>query len=211
MVMETKTQNAPAWDWIDSVGSKVRNAYDSFVVRAPKVTLLSTKTVRKNTSTSKPAAHTSQISVRESSPPMSFEPSAPSSCATARDQLTRDQLTNNNQRRLLSFRPLSPITEEDDPRKIQIRAAIVALRRAVSDMDQPQTRPGRDLRQIRESRLRRDQDAAIAHKRSRRLSSSSGSKAVERTFSFRISGDHFKRKEGASLVPHTCCSRRSSM
>ena len=206
MVMETKTQNAPAWDWIDSVGSKVRNAYDSFVVRAPKIALLSTKTVKKNTITSKPAAQTSQISARESLPPMSFEPSAPSSCATA-----RDQLTNDNQRRLLSFRPLPTIAEEDDPRKIQIREAIVALRRAVSDVDQPQTRLGRDLRQIRESRLRRDQDAAIAHKRSRRLPSSSGSKAVEQVFSFRISGDHVKRKEGAAIVAHTRCSRRSSM
>ena len=205
MVMETKTQNAPAWDWIDSVGSKVRNAYDSFVVRAPKITLHSIETDKKITTTSKPAAQSTQIYARESSTPMSFEPSAPSSCATARDQLTSD-----NRRRLLSFRPLPPITEEDDQRKIQIRAAIVALRRAVSDMDQPQTRPGRDFGQIRESRLMRDQDAAIAHKRSRRLPSSSVSKAGEQTFSFRISGDLFKRKEGA-IVAHTYCSRRRSM
>jgi hypothetical protein len=215
---DTTTQSAPAWDWLDDLGSKVRNGYNSFVVRAPKISLLSTKTVSKNTSTSTPAAQHPQIPVGGSPLASSFEPSTPSSCATARDHLISD-----NQRRLLSFRPLPPITEEDDRGKILVRAVTLALRRAVSDVDQPQTRLGRDyqpqtrssrdLRQIRESGLRRDQDAATAlsRKRSRRLSLPSLRKAVEHVFSSRIAGDHFKRREGAASVAHTCHSRRSSM
>ena len=209
MVMEdTPTQSAPTWDWLDDLGSKVRNAYDSFVVRAPKIALLSTKIVKKNTSTPTPAAQHPQISMEGSPLAISPEPSAPSSRATV-----RDQLTNDSQRRLLSFRTLPPVSEEEEWGKIPVREAILALRRAVSDMDQPQTRLGRDLQKIREARLKRDQDAAIAlsHKRSRRLSLPSVSKAVEQVFSFRIAGDHFKRREGASLVPHKCWSRRSSM
>jgi len=234
MVMEdTSTQSAPTRDWLDDLGSKVRNTYGSFVVRAPKIALLSTKTDRKNTSTCTLAAQHPHISVGGS--PLATEPSAP---ATA-----RDHLPNDNQRRLLSFRPLPSITEEDDPDKIPVREAILALRRAVSDVDQPQkkeneltrlgndyqpqTRLGRNLRQIREARLRRDQDAAIAlsHKRSRRLSLPSLSKAVEQVAAlcrsrshppaqvlpFRIAGDHFRRKEGAGILAHKSCSRRSSM
>ena len=186
MVMEIRMQNAPAWDWLDSLGSKVRNAFDSFVVRAPKITLLAAKTVRETTSTSTPAAHRPQISVRESSPPMSCEPSAPSSCATA-----RDQLTNDNQRRRLSFRPLPPITEEDATAKIQIREAIVALRLAVSDVDQlrksttestNRRRSIHDLRGVREVRLGRVRDAvtALSNARSWQLFLRSSSQATEK-------------------------------
>ena len=96
---------------------------------------------------------------------MSFEPSAPSSCATARDQLTSDA-----KRRLLSLRPLPPVAEEEDPGKIAVRAAIVALRLAVSDVDQPRKstpestgrrRSIHDLRRMRELRIRRDRDAVV--------------------------------------------------
>jgi hypothetical protein len=97
---------------------------------------------------------------------MFLEPSAPSSCATARDHLTID-----NQRRRLSFRPLPPITGENDPRKVQFRAAIVALRLAVSDVGQPRKstpestgrrRSFHHLRRTREVRLRREKDAVVA-------------------------------------------------
>ncbi|KAJ1478018.1 hypothetical protein T484DRAFT_1749770 [Baffinella frigidus] len=118
-------------DWLDSVGTKVIDALDSFVVRAPKITLLSTKTVSDNTKTSAPAARHPQIPMRACSLPISFEPSAPSSSATA-----RDQLTNGNTRRL----PPPPlIAKEKDSGKIQVRAAILALRRAVACADQLQS------------------------------------------------------------------------
>ena len=91
MGMDTKTQRAPMW---------IRNAYDSFVVRAPKITVLSTKTVRTNTSTSPPSVQRPQTYVGGSSPAISSEPSAPSSYAT-----TLDQLTNDYKHRLLSFPP----------------------------------------------------------------------------------------------------------
>jgi hypothetical protein len=237
MVMDTQTQNAPMSNWLDSMASQVRNAFDSFVVRAPKITLLSTKTVSNNASTSMPAAQLPPISVRGSSLATGDlfvrRPTAPYSSATA-----LDQLTNNTKRRLLPVHPLPPIAEEEDSGKIPVRAAILALRCAVSYVNQPKTwestqeptgqgDPRRLLRAselLRESLLRRDQDAAIALKmaqatssmcvtsesrpRSRRLSLVSSSKAVEQAPPW-ISGDHFKRKEGAAFVAWP--RRRSSM
>mmetsp|Transcript_47347 Transcript_47347/g.111586 ORF Transcript_47347/g.111586 Transcript_47347/m.111586 type:complete len:242 (-) Transcript_47347:390-1115(-) len=44
MDMPTKTPFASRWDRIRDIGSQVFNALDSFVVRAPKITLLFTKT-----------------------------------------------------------------------------------------------------------------------------------------------------------------------
>eukprot|EP00290_Baffinella_frigidus_P007378 CAMPEP_0180133808 /NCGR_PEP_ID=MMETSP0986-20121125/9758_1 /TAXON_ID=697907 /ORGANISM="non described non described, Strain CCMP2293" /LENGTH=215 /DNA_ID=CAMNT_0022073991 /DNA_START=105 /DNA_END=752 /DNA_ORIENTATION=+ len=45
--MPTKTRSAARWDRIrDSIGSQVSNTCDSFVVRAPNITLLSIKTHR---------------------------------------------------------------------------------------------------------------------------------------------------------------------
>ena len=104
----------PMWDWLDGLGSKVRNALD----RAPQNTLLSTKTVSKCTSTSTPATQDPQTFVRGSSLAISFEPSAPSSCATA-----RDQPINDNARRFRSLPPLLPIAEEENSVKIPVRAA----------------------------------------------------------------------------------------
>ncbi|KAJ1469467.1 hypothetical protein T484DRAFT_1982252 [Baffinella frigidus] len=132
-------------DWLGSVGTKVTDAFDGFVVRAPKITLLSTKTVSDNTSTTAPAARHPQIPMRASSLPISFEPSAPSSSATA-----RDQLTNDNTRRLSPPPPttarraslpaiLPRIAEEKDSGNIPVRAAIRALRRAVAYADQLQS------------------------------------------------------------------------
>ncbi|KAJ1470177.1 hypothetical protein T484DRAFT_1980649 [Baffinella frigidus] len=133
MVKDTQTQSTPMRDWLDSVGTKVTDAFDSFVIRASKITLLSTKTVSDNTSTSTPAARHPQSPVRVSSLPISFEPSAPSSSATA-----RDQLTNGSTRRLLRP-PLiarrGSIAEEKDSGKIPVRKAIRALRRAVAHAD----------------------------------------------------------------------------
>ncbi|KAJ1471918.1 hypothetical protein T484DRAFT_2025909 [Baffinella frigidus] len=172
MFMDTKTES-----WLDQLGSQVPNAYDSFVVRAPKTTLLSTKTVRANASTSTPAAHLPHICVRRSSPA-----SAPSSCATA-----RDQLTNDNTRRLI---PLHPIAAEEDSGKIPVRAATVALRRAVhfepTHESTGQRLSSRESRRLRESRLRRTEDAAItlSHARSRRLPLPSSSKAVGQAAAF---------------------------
>ena len=74
MVMGTKTQISPMLDWLDDLGSKVRNSFDSFVVRAPKFTLLSTKIVSDDTSTSTPEARF--LSERGSLLATSFEPSA---------------------------------------------------------------------------------------------------------------------------------------
>ena len=188
---DTKTQSVRMWCCLDDLGSQVRNAFDSFVVRAPKITLLATKTVRESSSTYTPSAQDPHISVGGSSLAISSEPSAPCSCATA-----RDQLTNDNKRRLLSLHPLPPIAEEEDPAKIPVRAVILALRRAVSLVEQPQNRestqetPGQrlrhDSRRLRESRFRRNQDAFLK-------------KAVEQAPG-RISGDVFKRRDGAAFV-----------
>ncbi|KAJ1471923.1 hypothetical protein T484DRAFT_1842369 [Baffinella frigidus] len=143
MVMDSKTQC-----FLDDLGSQVPNAFFSFVVRAPKITLLSTKTVSNNASTSAPAARLPQISVRGSSPAISFEPSTPSySCSTA-----RDQLTNDNTRRLPPLHPLpsSPLY------------GCTALRRTVSCVGKPHESTG-----LGETRPSRDQDAAIAPSRAR--------------------------------------------
>ncbi|KAJ1471922.1 hypothetical protein T484DRAFT_1842367 [Baffinella frigidus] len=156
MFMDTKTES-----WLDQLGSQVPNAYDSFVVRAPKTTLLSTKTVSANASTSTPAAQQEEIS------PDVF-----------RRRVRRDLLTNDNTSRLLPLHPLPspvtpslpPIAEEEDAGKIPARAAIVycdcydctALRRTVScvgAVDTPQESTG-----LGETR---DQDAVIAPTRAR--------------------------------------------
>ncbi|KAJ1473313.1 hypothetical protein T484DRAFT_1973290, partial [Baffinella frigidus] len=142
---DTQTQRAPMRDWLDSVETQAIDGFDSFVVRAPKITLLSTQTVSDNTSTSTPAARHPQIRMRASSLPNSFEPSAPSSSATA-----RDQLTNDNTRRLPPPLPttarrgslqaiLPGIAEKKDSGKIPVRAAILSLRRAVAYADQLQS------------------------------------------------------------------------
>ena len=62
--MDTKTQSSldSKDDWLDSLGSQIPNNFNSFVVRAPKITLLATKTVSNNASTSTPAAQQPQIS-----------------------------------------------------------------------------------------------------------------------------------------------------
>ena len=115
--MPTKTQSACGRDSPDSLGSQVRNSFDSFVVRASKITMLSTKTVSNNTRTS--------LSERASSLPIYFEPSAPAPCAIAQNQLTSD-----NKRR----------TPPPPPKgKIRVKETILALRRAVAYVDQLQS------------------------------------------------------------------------
>ncbi|KAJ1471917.1 hypothetical protein T484DRAFT_1842361 [Baffinella frigidus] len=168
MTRGTKTQSAPMWGWLDQLGSQVRNSYDSFVVRAPKTTLLSTKTVSANASTSTPATHLPHISVPRSSLAISFELSAPTcSCATA-----RDQLTNDSTRRLI---PLHPIAAEEDSGKIPVRAATVALRRAVRfEPTQESTAATRT----------EDAGITLSHARSRRLPLPSSSKAVGQAAAF---------------------------
>ncbi|KAJ1469178.1 hypothetical protein T484DRAFT_1919563 [Baffinella frigidus] len=135
MVKSTRTQSAPMRDSLHSVGTKLTDAFDSFVIRAPKITLLSAKTFSDNTSTSTPAALDLQIPMRASSLPICVEPSVPSSSATA-----RDQLTNGNTRRLPPPPPPTArrgsLAEEKDSGKIPVRAAIRALRRAVAYADQ---------------------------------------------------------------------------
>ena len=107
MGMDANTQNDPPWDWLVSPAwaSKVPNAFTSFVVRPPKITLLSTKTVSNNARTSTPAAQHPPIS------PGVF-----------RRRIRRDQLTNDKMCRLLPFRPLPPIAEESS--KMRVRAGI---------------------------------------------------------------------------------------
>jgi len=100
---------------MNDLGSKVRNAFG----RAPKITLLSTKTVSEYTSTSTPATQDPQTFVRGSSLAISFESSAPSSCATA-----RDQCTNKNKSRFFSLPPLLPIAEKEDSVKIPVSAPV---------------------------------------------------------------------------------------
>jgi len=164
MVMDTQTQRAQCW--LDDLGSQVRNSFDSFVVRAPKIALLSTKTASNNT-----------ISVAGSSMAIFFKKSAPSSCSTAQDQLTNDnkhQLTNDNKhrpRRIHSLHPLPPISEEEESDRIAVRAAVLALRLAVNCVDQLQNgestqgssgqRLSRDSRKLRESKLRRHQEVVF--------------------------------------------------
>ena len=170
-------------DMLDDLGSKVRNSFDSFVVRAPKITLLSTKTVGNNTSTSTSVAQHPQISVRGSSLALSVEPSAPSSCATA-----RDQLTNDNKRLLRRKHSLRPIDEEEESVRILVRATTLALRRVVQQQggqsSQGSTR--RDSRRLRESKFRRHQAAFLE-------------KDLEQA-PVGISGHDFKRREGAAFV-----------
>ena len=200
MGMDTTTQRARCW--LDDLGSQVRNSFDSFVIRAPKIALLSTKTVCNNT-----------IPVAGSSPATTSEPSAPSSCATARDQLTNDN--KRLRRRSISLQNLPPITgsyslapiaEEEESVKIAVREAILALRLAVNDVDQPQEgesppesscqRLSRSdySRKLRESKLRRHQDACL--------------KAVELAPGS-ISVVHFKRREGVVFVAQA--QRRNSV
>ncbi|KAJ1466561.1 hypothetical protein T484DRAFT_1861316 [Baffinella frigidus] len=151
MVKNTRTQSAPMLrDWLDSVGTKVADKFDSFVVRAPKILLFSTKTVSDNTSTSTPAARRPETPMRASSLPISLEASTPSSSATA-----RDQLTNGNTRRLLSPPPIArrrSQAEEKDSGKIPVRAAILAMRRAVAYADQLQSE-----RKVRETDTREEE------------------------------------------------------
>ncbi|KAJ1469468.1 hypothetical protein T484DRAFT_1982266 [Baffinella frigidus] len=155
--MDTQTQSAPMRDSLHSVGTKVTDAFDSFVVCAPKITLLSTKTVSDNTSTSTPAARHPQIPMRASSLPICVEPSAPSSSATARDQLTNDStrrlpLPHTTARRASLPAILPRIAEEKDSGKIPVRAAIRALRRAVAYADQLQSE-----RKVRERDTREEE------------------------------------------------------
>ena len=156
--MGTKTQSALILDWLDDVGSKVRHSFDRFVVRAPKITLLSTKTVGNSTSNSTSVAQHPQISARGSSLALSVEPSASSSCATA-----RDQLTNDNKRLLRRNHSLQPIAEEEESIRVLVRAATLALRRVVQPPDglskQESTRS--DSRRLRESKLRRHRAAFL--------------------------------------------------
>ena len=210
MHVQTQLHGARMRGWLDSLGLRVRNAFNSFVVPAPKITLLSTKTIN-STSISTPAALHLEISVGGSPLVISDEPSAPSSCVTA-----RDMLTHGNKRRRLFFQPLPPIAEEEDSVKIPVCAAIVALRLAISLIDEqgeqeiwefsgvhwPPT--SSFLRRLRESQFRINHDAVLtlSQKRSRRLSLPSLSKAVELTFPPQIPGHHFKRKDRV---------RRSSM
>ena len=132
--------------WLDDFGSKVRNAFE----RAARITLLSTKTVSKCTSTSTPAtkdphryasssypdakngarSHPKTF-VRACSLAISFEPLAHSSYATA-----RDQPINNNKRRFPSLPPLLPIAEKEDSVKIPVGAATVARRLAIIYIDE---------------------------------------------------------------------------
>jgi hypothetical protein len=141
--------------------------------------------------------------VAGSSLAISFDHSAPSSTATA-----PDQLTNENKRllnRIHSLPNLPPIAEEEESGKIAVRAAVLALRLAVNNVDQLQNgestqesdgqRPSRNSRKLRESKLRRHQDAFLK-------------KAVEQAPGS-ISVDHFKRGEGVVLVAHA--QRRSSV
>jgi len=164
--MDTKTQSAPRHStapkpgppprakhgaptalphWLDELGSRVRNSFDSFVVRAPKITLLSTKTVSNNTTS------VAQHPVRGSSPAISVEPTA------------RDQLTTDNTRRLRRHHSLQPIAEEEESVRISVRAATLALRIAVQPQDgqSPQESTSRDSRRLRETKLRRHQAAFL--------------------------------------------------
>ena len=188
--MGTKSQISPMLHWLDDLGSKVRNSFDSFVVRAPKITLLSTKTVSNNSSTSTSVAQHPQISVRGSSLALSVDQSAPSSCATA-----RDQLTNDNKRLLRRNHSLHPIAEEEESVKILARAATLALRLAVQQQDGQPTLEStrRDSRRLRASKLRRHQAAFLK-------------KDLEQA-PVRISGHDFKCREVATFV----APRRSSM
>ena len=115
MVTEgTPTQRAPTWDWFDDLGSKVRNVYDTFVVRAPKISLR----------------------LGGSSTATSSGLSSPSSCATA-----RDHLANHSKRRILSFRRRPPIADSSGQElgkvraEIADRAEIAELRLAVLKRD----------------------------------------------------------------------------
>ena len=114
--MPTKTQSACGRDSPDSLASQVKNSFDSFIVRASKITMLSTKTVSTNTRIC--------LAERASSLPIYFEPSAPSPCATAENQLTIDR------RRILHPHPQG---------KIRVKETILALRRAVAYVDQLQS------------------------------------------------------------------------
>ena len=174
MVIRTNMQRAE-WDGLDDLALQAPNAFDSFVVRAPKITLLSTKTVTKEESTSTPTPQFPQT------PP---------------DVLRRrGQHTNDSKRRLL---PHSSIANVEESSKIPVRIAIVscdcndcmALRRAVSYVDPP---PPQESVHLRESRLCRDKAAVIAllHARSRRLSLQSASEAATR---------HASRASGWGLV-----------
>ncbi|KAJ1475395.1 hypothetical protein T484DRAFT_1968306 [Baffinella frigidus] len=102
MGMFTNTQGAPGRDWLPvSLGSQVRNTFHSFLTRASNI-----KTASNNTGASEPL------------------PSAPSSCATLRDQLTTD-----NTRRLP---PRTTQATADNSSNIPVKEAISAMRRAVS-------------------------------------------------------------------------------
>lgn len=105
-----KTPSPSGWDWL---ASHAMSTYDCFVVRAPKIALLSTKNDRNNTSN----LHT----------PMS--------------RTSRDQLTNDTKRHFFPLSRPAPRSHgptEGDSGKIPVQAAILALRRAVACADQPQ-------------------------------------------------------------------------
>ena len=88
MTMHATTHSAARWDTIDSVGSQVCDAYDSLrrLVRAPKITLLATKSVNNNNNNN---ANTPEIAVRTISLPNML----PATRATFRHQFRRRSLT----------------------------------------------------------------------------------------------------------------------
>ena len=174
MVIRTDSPRAER-DWLDDLGPQAPNAFDSFVVRAPKITRLSTKTINKKEITSTPSTMFPQIL------PDVFK--------------RRGQHTSDNERRLP---PLPLIAKEQESGKTPVRAAIVCcdcndcmtLRRVVSDVEPPQPR---ESTHPRVSWPSRDQTAAIAllHARSRRISLESSCKA---------SAWHASRASGWGLV-----------
>ena len=91
------------WGRLGSLGSQARNAFGSFSVRSPKIAFPSTKTDSNNKSTFTPAfQHRVSLAI-------ACEPSAPSSCATARDQLTK-----GNKHRRPPLHPSDKIVDEED-------------------------------------------------------------------------------------------------
>ena len=90
MAMHATTHSAARWDTIDSVGSQVFDAYDSLrrLVRAPKITLLATKSVNNNNNTTNTTS-TPHASGRATSLPNML----PAARATFRHQFRRRSLT----------------------------------------------------------------------------------------------------------------------
>ncbi|KAJ1468643.1 hypothetical protein T484DRAFT_1984027 [Baffinella frigidus] len=121
--------SASRWDWMDGFGSRVLSALGRLVVRAPKITLLSTKTADRNTQDLQFGRRTSS-STRADSLPVLNVPSATSRdirrsslrtlSATPRDQLRRRSLgtfgTEEGAKRRgaqLKFQDLSAVTDVD--------------------------------------------------------------------------------------------------